>query len=48
MVSGFHFLSWFSQTDALTGPYAFMDVYDPLHICNHSDDTGRYAYAVTL
>jgi len=22
-----------------------MDVYDPLHICNHSDDTGRYAYA---
>ena len=25
-----------------------MDVYDPLHICNHSDDSGRYAYAVTL
>ncbi|OJT15131.1 UPF0061 protein C20G4.05c [Trametes pubescens] len=26
------------------GPYAFMDVFDPLHICNHSDDGGRYAY----
>ncbi|TFY52835.1 hypothetical protein EVG20_g10382 [Dentipellis fragilis] len=26
------------------GPYAFMDVFDPLHICNHSDDEGRYAY----
>ena len=26
------------------GPYAFMDVFDPHHICNHSDDTGRYAY----
>ncbi|KAG6844217.1 hypothetical protein H0H87_008761 [Tephrocybe sp. NHM501043] len=26
------------------GPYAFMDVYDPLHICNHTDEGGRYAY----
>ncbi|KAI0833216.1 hypothetical protein BC628DRAFT_690 [Trametes gibbosa] len=26
------------------GPYAFMDVFDPLHICNHSDGEGRYAY----
>ncbi|KIY74445.1 UPF0061-domain-containing protein [Cylindrobasidium torrendii FP15055 ss-10] len=26
------------------GPFAFMDVFDPLHICNHSDDGGRYAY----
>lgn len=23
-----------------------MDVFDPLHICNHSDDGGRYAYKV--
>lgn len=26
------------------GPYAFMDVFDQYHICNHSDDEGRYAY----
>ncbi|KAF9263247.1 UPF0061-domain-containing protein [Marasmius fiardii PR-910] len=26
------------------GPYAFMDVFDPMHICNHSDDGGRYTY----
>ncbi|KAI0635681.1 UPF0061-domain-containing protein [Trametes polyzona] len=26
------------------GPYAFMDVFDPFHICNHSDNEGRYAY----
>ncbi|KIK62404.1 hypothetical protein GYMLUDRAFT_41842 [Collybiopsis luxurians FD-317 M1] len=26
------------------GPYAFMDVFDPAHICNHTDDGGRYAY----
>ncbi|KAI0368725.1 UPF0061-domain-containing protein [Pilatotrama ljubarskyi] len=26
------------------GPYAFMDVFDPFHICNHSDQEGRYAY----
>ncbi|OBZ72114.1 hypothetical protein A0H81_07825 [Grifola frondosa] len=26
------------------GPYAFMDVFDPYHICNHSDQEGRYSY----
>ncbi|SCV75009.1 BQ2448_8038 [Microbotryum intermedium] len=26
------------------GPYAFMDVFDSSHICNHSDDLGRYSY----
>ncbi|KAL8293526.1 hypothetical protein RQP46_000227 [Phenoliferia psychrophenolica] len=26
------------------GPYAFMDVYDPSHVCNHSDEEGRYSY----
>ncbi|EKM78698.1 hypothetical protein AGABI1DRAFT_59713, partial [Agaricus bisporus var. burnettii JB137-S8] len=26
------------------GPYAFMDVFDTLHICNHTDQSGRYAY----
>ncbi|KAG6819356.1 hypothetical protein H0H93_012571 [Arthromyces matolae] len=26
------------------GPYAFMDIFDPFHICNHSDESGRYAY----
>ncbi|KAK7454625.1 hypothetical protein VKT23_011378 [Stygiomarasmius scandens] len=26
------------------GPYAFMDVFDPFHICNHTDEGGRYAY----
>lgn len=26
------------------GPYGFLDVYDPGHICNHSDPGGRYAY----
>ncbi|KAF9048545.1 hypothetical protein BJ165DRAFT_1460470 [Panaeolus papilionaceus] len=26
------------------GPYAFMDVFDPFHICNHTDESGRYAY----
>lgn len=26
------------------GPYGFMDRYDPGHICNGSDDRGRYAY----
>lgn len=26
------------------GPYAFMDVFDPYHICNHSDGEGRYNY----
>ncbi|MFS1522887.1 protein adenylyltransferase SelO [Microbulbifer sp. 2304DJ12-6] len=27
------------------GPYAFLDDYDPAYICNHSDHTGRYAFA---
>jgi uncharacterized protein YdiU (UPF0061 family) len=27
------------------GPYGFLDVFDPGHICNHSDHQGRYAYA---
>jgi len=27
------------------GPFGFMDAYDPMHICNHSDDQGRYAFA---
>jgi uncharacterized protein YdiU (UPF0061 family) len=27
------------------GPFGFMDRYDPKHICNHSDYSGRYAYA---
>lgn len=26
------------------GPYGFMDAFDPGHICNHSDDLGRYSY----
>lgn len=26
------------------GPYAFMDVFDQNHICNHSDPTGLYNY----
>jgi serine/tyrosine/threonine adenylyltransferase len=26
------------------GPFGFMDGFDPRHICNHSDDHGRYAY----
>jgi len=26
------------------GPYAFMDVYEENHICNHTDEEGRYAY----
>jgi uncharacterized protein YdiU (UPF0061 family) len=26
------------------GPYGFLDRYDPSHICNRSDDRGRYAY----
>jgi uncharacterized protein YdiU (UPF0061 family) len=27
------------------GPYGFLDGFDPYHVCNHSDDQGRYAYA---
>ncbi|WP_252736793.1 MULTISPECIES: YdiU family protein [unclassified Psychrosphaera] len=26
------------------GPYGFLDVYEPSHICNHSDHSGRYAF----
>ena len=26
------------------GPYGFMEAYDPSHICNHTDQQGRYAY----
>ena len=26
------------------GPFQFFDVYDPAHICNHSDHRGRYAF----
>lgn len=26
------------------GPFGFMDLYDPDHICNGSDDGGRYTY----
>jgi uncharacterized protein YdiU (UPF0061 family) len=27
------------------GPYAFLDDFDATHICNHSDDTGRYSFS---
>jgi len=27
------------------GPFQFMDGFDPMHICNHTDQEGRYAYA---
>lgn len=27
------------------GPFGFLDAFDPGHICNHSDDRGRYAFA---
>jgi serine/tyrosine/threonine adenylyltransferase len=27
------------------GPYGFLDAFDPNHICNHTDQGGRYAYA---
>ena len=26
------------------GPFQFLDAFDPGHICNHTDDQGRYAY----
>ena len=26
------------------GPFQFMDGFDPAHICNHSDHSGRYSY----
>ncbi|HWH81263.1 MAG TPA: YdiU family protein [Burkholderiaceae bacterium] len=27
------------------GPFGFLDAFDPGHICNHSDQQGRYAWA---
>ena len=27
------------------GPFGFLDQFDPGHICNHTDQQGRYAYA---
>ncbi|WP_339486965.1 protein adenylyltransferase SelO [Pseudomonas sp. EL_65y_Pfl2_R95] len=27
------------------GPFAFLDDFDAQHICNHSDDTGRYSFS---
>ena len=27
------------------GPFGFLDAFDANHVCNHSDDQGRYAYA---
>jgi uncharacterized protein YdiU (UPF0061 family) len=26
------------------GPFGFMETYDPSHICNHTDQQGRYSY----
>ncbi|TAK97144.1 MAG: YdiU family protein [Aquabacterium sp.] len=26
------------------GPFGFLDAFDPNHICNHSDDRGRYSW----
>jgi serine/tyrosine/threonine adenylyltransferase len=26
------------------GPFGFLDAFDPAHVCNHSDEGGRYAY----
>jgi serine/tyrosine/threonine adenylyltransferase len=26
------------------GPFGFLDAFDPQHVCNHSDDRGRYAF----
>ena len=28
------------------GPFGFIEAYDARHICNHSDDRGRYSYAM--
>lgn len=27
------------------GPFGFMEAFDPAHICNHTDQHGRYSYA---
>jgi len=26
------------------GPYGFLDAYDPMFVCNHTDEQGRYAF----
>ena len=26
------------------GPFGFLDAFDPLHVCNHTDTQGRYAF----
>ncbi|KAJ4479983.1 hypothetical protein J3R30DRAFT_3467167 [Lentinula aciculospora] len=55
MVAGWQVYGWMHgviNTDNVSilgltidyGPYAFMDIFDPTHICNHTDDSGRYAY----
>ncbi|MCM5569226.1 YdiU family protein [Burkholderiaceae bacterium FT117] len=28
------------------GPFGFLDRFDPNHVCNHSDDLGRYSYSM--
>ncbi|RYG24469.1 MAG: hypothetical protein EON93_23020, partial [Burkholderiales bacterium] len=28
------------------GPFGFMEAFDPHHICNHTDQQGRYAYSM--
>mgnify|MGYP001029222995 CR=1 FL=1 len=28
------------------GPFGFLDAFDAGHVCNHSDDSGRYSYAM--
>ncbi|PRC91306.1 protein adenylyltransferase SelO [Solimicrobium silvestre] len=28
------------------GPFGFMEAFNPQHICNHSDNQGRYSYAM--
>ncbi len=28
------------------GPFGFLDAFDPEHVCNHSDDSGRYRYSL--
>lgn len=28
------------------GPFGFMEAFDPQHICNHTDQQGRYSYAM--
>ncbi len=29
------------------GPYGFLDAYDPDFICNHTDESGRYAFRIS-